>query len=277
MPIKLVALDIDGTLLDTHGDLPPENGCAISEAVERGVQVILVSGRRWCMARRVSVSLGLTLPVIAHNGALIRSPIDSSRLARCFLEPELAARILARSKDYLRYVVLHRDQGADGQTLVHPACRQNLLMQSYLGQFPDAVLQTESLLQGVDSELIQIMFGGELAAMMEIEHLLQAAGLLENVKLAKTHYPQRNLGIIDLLDKGCSKRAALEFLAAFYGVSREEVLAIGDNHNDLEMLEYAGIGVVVANCVAELKGRGFEETASNNAGGVAQALRRYLG
>ena len=277
MAIKLVALDIDGTLLDSHGNLPAENGRAIEESVQRGVKVILVSGRRWSMARQVSAALGLTFPVVAHNGALIRSPIDSRRLASCFLNPGLAAEILAYSQDHFSYLVLHRDQDLNGQTVIHPACRQNLLMQGYLGQFPEAVMETESLLPWADTDLIQIMFGGELPAILEIEEMLQTNALVERVKLTKTYYPHKNLGIIDLLDKDCSKRTALEFLAGYYGVSRDETLAIGDNHNDLEMLTYAGIGVVVSNCVAELKGREFEETASNDAWGVAQALRRFIG
>ncbi|MGH9426556.1 MAG: HAD family hydrolase, partial [Terriglobia bacterium] len=127
------------------------------------------------------------------------------------------------------------------------------------------------------TELIQIMFGGDLPAILKIEEMLHSMALVAKIKLTKTYYPHKNLGIIDLLDKDCSKRAALEFLAQYYGVSRDEIMAVGDNYNDLEMLEYAGIGVVVGNCVAELKGRGFEETASNNAGGVAQALRRFIG
>jgi len=277
MAIKLVALDIDGTLLDSHGNLPAENGRAIEESVQRGVKIILVSGRRWSMARQVSASLGLTFPVVAHNGALIRSPVDSHRLASCFLKPGLAAEILAHSQDLFSYLVLHRDQDLDGQTVIHPACRKNLLMQGYLGQFPEAVMETESLLSWADTELIQIMFGGELPAILEVEKMLQSKALVEKVNLTKTCYPHKNLGIIDLLDKDCSKRSALTFLGGYYGVSRDETLAIGDNYNDVEMLDYAGIGVVVANCVAELKGRGFEETASNDAGGVAQALRRFIG
>ena len=277
MAIKLVALDIDGTLLDSHGKLPVENARAIHESVQRGVKVILVSGRRWSMARQVSAALGLTFPLVAHNGALIRSPIDSHRLSSCFIKPDLASEILAHSHDHFSYLVLHRDQDFNGQTVIHPACRKNLLMQSYLGQFPAAVIESESLLPWIDSDLIQIMFGGELPAIMKIEEMLQSRMLAEKVRLTKTYYPHKNLGIIDLLDKDCSKRTALEFLAGYYCVPREETMAMGDNHNDLEMLEYAGIGVVVANCVTELKERGFEETASNDAGGVAQALRRFIG
>jgi Cof subfamily protein (haloacid dehalogenase superfamily) len=277
MAIKLVALDIDGTLLDSRGNLPIENSCAIKESVEKGVKVILVSGRRWSMARQVSAALGLDFPVVAHNGALIRSPIDSHRLASCFLKPDVAAEILAHSKDHFSYLVLHRDKDSKGQTVIHPTCRKNLLMQGYLGQFPEAVVETESLSPWADSDLIQIMFGGELPAIMEVEAMLQSRELAEKVRLTKTYYPHKNLGIIDLLDKNCSKRTAIEFLAGYYSITREETLAIGDNHNDLEMLDYAGIGVVVANCVAELKNRGFEQTASNDAGGVALALRRFIG
>jgi Cof subfamily protein (haloacid dehalogenase superfamily) len=276
MAIKVVALDIDGTLLDSNGGLPRENRCAIEESVERGVKVILVSGRRWGSARQVATSLGLTFPVVAHNGALIRCPVDSRRLARYFLDPCIAAEILAHSQAHLGYLVLHRDRDFDGQTVIHPACRKNLLIQGYLGQFPAAVVETESLLSSADTELIQIMFGGEPPAIQKIEEELHSVALAAKINLTKTYYPHKNLGILDLLDRTCSKRAALEFLAGHYGVSRDEILAIGDNYNDLEMLEYAGIGVVVENCVAELRGRGFEETASNNAGGVALALRRFI-
>ena len=277
MAIKLVALDIDGTLLDSHGKLPVENGHAIEASVRRGAKIVLVSGRRWSMARQVSVALGLSFPVVAHNGALIRSPIDSHRLSSCFMKPDLASEILAHSHNHFSYLVLHRDEDFSGQTVIHPACRKNLLMQGYLDQFPAAVMETESLMRWADSDLIQIMFGGELSAIIEIEEMLRSTSLAEKVRLTKTYYPHKNLGIIDLLNKDCSKRTALEFLAEYYGVTREETLAIGDNHNDLEMLEYAGIGVVVANCVAELKNRGFQETASNDAGGVAKALRRFIG
>ena len=94
--------------------------------------------------------------------------------------------------------------------------------------------------------------------------------------MTKTYYPEKGLGIIDLLDKGCSKGAALRYLASYYGLMPEEILAIGDNHNDLEMLEFAGVGVIMGNCVEDLKSRGFYETASNNENGVALALRQFV-
>jgi Cof subfamily protein (haloacid dehalogenase superfamily) len=276
MATRLVALDIDGTLLDSRGELPEENARAVAEAVGRGVKVILVTGRRWGMARKVSALLRLAFPLIVHNGALIKSPTDPRRLFARFIDQEVAVGILGVTQDYLRYAVLHRDVTADGQTVVHPLCLGNLMMQSYLCQFPDSVLQTVSLPEMIDAELIQIMFGGELEAMVNIETHLRNSGLLDRIKLTKTYYPEKNLGIVDVLHNHCSKGAALQFLAASYRIRREEVMAIGDNHNDLEMLEFAGTAVTVANCVEELKGRGFRETSSNNNCGVAEALRNYM-
>jgi Cof subfamily protein (haloacid dehalogenase superfamily) len=277
MPIRLVAIDIDGTLLDSSGKLPEENRKAIGWASRRGVKVILVTGRRWAMAWRVANDLGLSDPLVAHNGALVKSPVTLQRLAARFIGPQVALGILGQTHGYLKYLVLHRDAGINGQTVVHPACGDNLRIQSYLGQFPEAVVECLALESMIDTELIQIMFGGDLSAMIDLENLLTRSNLIDRVKLTKTHYPDRNLGIVDLLDANCSKRTALEFLAESYEIPRQDVMAIGDNHNDLEMLEYAGVGVTVSNCVEELKDRGFETVCSNADGGVAEALYQYLG
>jgi Cof subfamily protein (haloacid dehalogenase superfamily) len=276
MKFKMVAVDIDGTLLDSCGELPAENAWAIRSTVDRGIKVILVTGRRYGMAVRVAESLGLAFPMIVHNGALVKSAQPSERLAKWFLSPQIASKILEATIPFLSYTVLHRDKSLQGQMVVHRKCRENQLLQGYLSKMPQSVLEVECLENAVDPDLIQVMFSGVLPAMLEVESCLNRLGLLEYVKLTKTHYVDKNLGIVDILHKDCSKRQALEFLAGFYGCLPEEVLAIGDNFNDLEMLEYAGVGVIVANCVEALKGRGFVETSSNNELGVAKALQRYV-
>jgi 5-amino-6-(5-phospho-D-ribitylamino)uracil phosphatase len=276
MKFKMVAVDIDGTLLDSRGELPAENAWAVRSTVERGIKVILVTGRRYGTALRVAESLGLHFPMIVHNGALVKSPQPSERLANWFLSPQIASEILEATIPFLSYTVLHTDKSLQGQMVVHRQCRGNQLLQSYLGKMPESVLEVERLENAVDPDLIQVMFSGVLPAMLEVESCLNRLGLLENVKLAKTYYVDKNLGIVDILHKDCSKRHALEFLTGFYGCLPEEVLAIGDNFNDLEMLEYAGVGVIVANCVEALKGRGFVETSSNNDLGVAKALQKFV-
>ena len=276
MAIKLVAVDIDGTLLDSQGRLPDDNARAVRESVQRGIKIILITGRRWGMAKRVADWLDLTFPIIVHNGALTKSLLSAERMASQFIAPEVAVEILSKTEEFLEYTVLHRDSTSDGQTVIHASCQQNPIMTGYLGQLPQSVIQVDSLMEGIDSDLIQVMFAGPLPAMLGIEERLSGQGIAMKIRLTKTYYPAKNLGIIDILDKACSKRSALEFMTGYYGFLPEETMAIGDNHNDLEMLEYAGIGVIVANCVEELKGRGFEETLSNNDLGVARALERFV-
>jgi len=272
----MVAVDIDGTLLDSRGELPVENAQAVRRTVEQGLKVVLVTGRRYGMALRVAESLGLALPMIVHNGALVKSARPSECLAKWFLSPQIASKILEATLPFLSYTVLHRDKSPQGQMVVHRQCRENQKLQGYLGKMPESVLEVECLENAVGPDLIQVMFSGVLPAMLEVESCLNRLGLLENAKLTKTHYVDKNLGIVDILHKDCSKRHALEFLTSFYGCLPEEVLAIGDNFNDLAMLEYAGVGVIVANCVESLKGRGFVETSSNNELGVAKALQRFV-
>jgi len=276
MKTKLVALDIDGTLLDSQGELPLENAKAIEEVLRRGVRIILVTGRRIGTALKVASSLNLSSPLIVHNGALIKVPHNSLRIRAQFIRPEIALQILSGTEDYREYVVLHRDKNEHGQQVVHPSCRDNALMQKYLAHFPAGVLESQTFTDVLDKDLIQVMFGGHLPVVQEIEKHLLGSGLHTRVNMTKTYYPEKGLGIIDLLDKGCSKGAALRYLASYYGLMPEEILAIGDNHNDLEMLEFAGVGAIMGNCVEDLKSRGFQETASNNENGVALALRQFV-
>lgn len=276
MRFRLVALDIDGTLLDSQGQLPPENAEAVKVTSKLGIRVILVTGRRFSTAKRIAESLGLDNPLVVHNGALIRSPFLEEPLATWFLSPDTASLVLKSAPDLLPYAVLHSDKSPTGQLTVHSRSRDNLPLRSYLEKVPQSVREVDSLETLLDKDLIQIMFSGELDAIQRIEGLLTELGLDGLARLSKTYYPSRNIGILDVLNKQCSKGNALAYLSECYGCPPQQILAIGDNHNDLEMLEFAGLGVVVANCVDELKNRGFRETSSNDESGVARALQEYV-
>jgi hypothetical protein len=92
----------------------------------------------------------------------------------------------------------------------------------------------------------------------------------------RTEYPERNLSIVDVLNQGCSKGHALERWANHRGIAREQVMAIGDNYNDIEMLAFAGHPVIMGNASEELRGRGWAVTLSNDQCGVAAAVEQVL-
>jgi len=119
------------------------------------------------------------------------------------------------------------------------------------------------------------MFSGTVAEMEEAEQVLQKSSVQDRLRLAATKYAARDFAMLDVLPPGCTKGAALEEWAQRQGLRRDEILAVGDNHNDLEMLHFAGIPVVMGNSVPELKAFGWHETHSNDESGVAAAIERF--
>src|ERR1043166_3286220 len=118
---------------------------------------------------------------------------------------------------------------------------------------------------------IQAMYCGRVARMEEAQQRLNQADFLEEITILKTQYDHRDLCILDILTQACSKGHALRRWAEKHGIPREQVMAIGDNYNDLEMLEFAGLAVVMENASQKLKQSGWKVTASNAESGVARA------
>jgi hypothetical protein len=121
------------------------------------------------------------------------------------------------------------------------------------------------------------MYCGKLARMEELEQHIKQAEFLAQISVLKTQYDHRDLSILDILNRDCSKGHALRRWAEIQGISREHVMAIGDNYNDLEMLEFAGLPFVMGNASQDMKQSGWKVTGSNAEHGVAQALEAVLG
>jgi hydroxymethylpyrimidine pyrophosphatase-like HAD family hydrolase len=121
------------------------------------------------------------------------------------------------------------------------------------------------------------MFCGSMERMSGALRALEDSGTEGRVTVLRTEYPARDLSMIDVLNAGCSKGHALERWAAHRGYSREQVMAIGDNHNDVEMLEFAGHPVIMGNACEELRGRGWSVTLGNDCCGVAAAVAEVVG
>jgi hypothetical protein len=130
--------------------------------------------------------------------------------------------------------------------------------------------------RALTTDPVQTMFCGPMARMGEALRALELAGLSGAVTTLRTEYPARDLSIIDVLNAGCSKGHALERWAAYRGYRREEVMAVGDNHNDVEMLEFAGYPVIMGNACEELRGRGWTVTRGNDDCGVAAAVEQVV-
>jgi len=274
MAVKLIALDIDGTLLDSRWTLPEANRTAIAEATRRGIEVALVTGRRYDFAMPIAAQLGVPLTMIVSNGALIRTQDGKTHL-RHLLPRETAARVLEMTKRWRDGAAVIFDRPREDQVMLEVVAFDDPIRSAYYARNKEFVGQAVPLESCLTEDPLQVMLCGKVAPMRDAEAQLLGAQEIQGFKVASTVYESRDFAMIDVLHPRCSKGAALAEWAALRGLGREEVMAIGDNHNDLEMLSFAGIPVVMGNCVAALRTFGWHETASNDNNGVAAAIEQF--
>ncbi len=284
MGIRLVALDLDGTLLNSRGELSGRNRAAIAEARRRGVSVALVTGRRFRDARPLALELGLDVPVIAHNGALTKHARTLETVAALLMPAEAARAVVRLGRAHGADALVSDDHTGEGVLLYDHISEGNTALAKYIawsrrvvGEGAAAsIQQVESLEDYLDHDPLHVAFSGGCAAMERLGELM-AAELGGAVKQLLTLYPKPDFALLDVLHPSASKGAGLAAVAAEQGVAREEIMAVGDNFNDLEMLEYAGTGVLMGNAEPPLRARGdFYPTATNDEDGVAEAIERYV-
>ena len=274
MAVRLIALDIDGTLLDSRWKLPEANRAAICEAARRGIEVALVTGRRYDFALPVARDLGCPLTMIVNNGGMIRTSSGETRL-RHLLPADVARGVLEMAAPWRAGAAVIFDRPRENQLMLEKLEATDSLRYAYYSrnlEFIGFALPLESCLT---EDPLQVMYSGTLKEMAEAESRLAASVLAGRFRLAATRYAARDFAMLDVLPPGSTKGAALAEWAERQGFPREDILAIGDNHNDLEMLHFAGIPVVMGNSVPELKTYGWHETHSNDEGGVAAAIERF--
>lgn len=274
MPVRLIALDIDGTLLDSRWRVPDANRIAIQEAVRRGIEVALVTGRRYDFALPVAQDLSCPITMIVNNGGLIRSSDGQTRMKR-LLSIEAAKSVLEVTREWRNGVAVIFDRPRENQLILERLDRDDSIRYAYYSRNLDFIGIVSPIESCLTEAPLQVMFSGTVAEMDAVEQLLTGMKLAPEMKLAATRYASKDFAMLDVLPAGCTKGAALAEWAALHGLQRDEILAIGDNHNDIEMLEFAGISVVMQNCVPELKSYGWHETHSNDESGVAAAIERF--
>lgn len=275
MPIQLIALDIDGTLLDSRSHLPEENRRAIEEAAARGIGIVLVTGRRFHSARFIAEQIPTDVELISSNGAVIKSKSGETHL-RSLLPVGTARRVLDATEEYRPMSGVIFDRPAENQLVFERVDWEGPLIGPYLRRHRSQVAEVMPLVNCLDGEdPIEVMFIGECEAIRRAFGTLEGLPFRGEYTLALTEYPARGLSMLDVLRPGVTKGTALAAWARRRGIARENVMAIGDNWNDREMLEFAGLPVVMANSIQDLKSRGWAVTLSNDEGGVACAIRKY--
>lgn len=284
--IKLLALDLDGTTLDSSGEIPQANRDAIRAAEERGVLVTIATGRRFRDAQPVGLDLELNAPLVTHNGALLKYAASEESVSCSLLSTETSLAVVGVGKDYGGDALVSTDPHGRGTLLYDRVSEHNMPLRKYL-RWSETLHGGESGRQGVEHvpqleavlhehEIVHISFSGGCDAMSAMLSVLTRE-LAGSVTILPTIYPPLDFTLIDILPLDASKGHGVAKLAEINGLGSKNVMTIGDNFNDLEMLEYAGTAIVMGNADPQLLERAeFYTTLSNDESGVAAAIERFI-
>ena len=275
-PIRLLAADIDGTLLNSQFKISERDLQALQRAHRQGVEVVLVTGRRHTFALPIAQQLGFDLWLISSNGAITRS-LRGETFYRHLMSAETCRRLCSAMREYRGNTVLTFDTEEKGAIVIERMDQLNVSIQRWLEknmQFIEFVIPIEKALT---CDPVQAAFFGSVSRMAEALPVLSASGLEKEIAVSRTEYAARDLSMLDVLSAGCSKGSALARWAQFRGIPREQVMAVGDNYNDMEMLAFAGKPYIMGNAPQDLRRNGWTSVPSNDECGLAAAVEEAIG
>ncbi len=278
-PVRLVAIDMDGTLLPALSQSMSERtGRSLVAAQKAGITVAIATGRRlaYTLPMIEHLNLRADTPLITSNGA-VTCTLGGGTIDCCHMDARVARGICGVLRRF-GIVVFTFNRPGRGELVLEDLHQAHGRITLWIEANRDAIEVVKplemALMDGEDP--IQGMAAGTVEQMRAAEKALKASEWAAECDCVRTEYPARDLSILDLVPPGVSKGNALEQLAARLGVDRKETMAIGDNWNDLGMLEWAGQSIVMANAAPELralaKTRGWKQAPSSDDDGVAAIL-----
>lgn len=263
--IKLIATDLDDTLLNREWKISPHNIRAIRQAVDKGVKVTLATGRMALSSRKYARELGLDVPIITYHGALIEQGLSGEVLYRKVVPADLAGEIVEK----LLGRGIHTQIFIKDRVFVHKA---NDYSAAY-SKMASVVVEEADVMKilGKEPEGLE-----KILCIAEEETLRKISEEYREIYGDKLHFTSSKAHFFDMIHKDVNKGSALKALCDQYGIQREEVMAIGDSINDTEMITFAGLGVAMANAHPNIKEIADYITESNNEDGVGKAIEKFI-
>jgi Cof subfamily protein (haloacid dehalogenase superfamily) len=279
-PTRLIAIDIDGTLLPSTGlRISARNQDALRRAEAEGVHIVVATGRRQAYALPVVELAGLSpeTVMISSNGTVTRT-FSGRRIDRWLLPVATARALCGELRQFGGTTVFTFDFEGPGELVVDSLAALEKNVDQWVAQNRPYIREMHPLELAFDSghPPIQGMVCGTVEQMRNAERRLNNSDFAGLIETHRTEYPGRDLSILDILPPGCSKGSAIGRLADSLGIRREEIMAIGDNYNDVEMLNFVGQPVLMGNAPPELlkraKQSGWSITRTNDEDGVAHSI-----
>lgn len=269
---KMVVMDMDYTLLNKNKEVSPGNKEALAEAAKKGVHLVVATGRIYSSARFYTRLLGINTPIIASNGAIIKEDATNKIMFQSILLDEVALKMIRLCKENGLYCHLYSQDTVYTEKIINISQRYSEWNQRLNEEDRININVVESLEKTVEEERGKI-----LKAVVVDDDEEKLAYIREKImETGKVSVSQSLKDNLEVMNKGINKGNAIRILSEIYGIKRDEIIAIGDNENDISMVEYAGLGIAMGNAVDILKERADYITGTYDEDGVAQVIREFV-
>jgi Cof subfamily protein (haloacid dehalogenase superfamily) len=260
--IKLIAMDMDDTVLNNKLEISGRTREVIQAAVAKGIFVTFATGRMYCSCRRFALELGLDVPLITYNGALIQRVLSDEILFHQPVPFKEARKITQWAEQNSHHLQLY----VDDRVYVRECNDKAVWYGHHAGVEMFAVGPLPEFIAKEPTKML---------IMADADNLQQITAELRELCGNALSLTRSKPTFLEIVHADVSKGKALAHLAQSLGIERQEVMAIGDSYNDLDMIEYAGLGVAMGNAQQFIKERADFVTTSNNDDGVAEAIERF--
>lgn len=263
MSYRMIAVDLDDSLLGDDLNISERNINALMEASNRGVVVTIATGRMYCSALPYIEQLKLNVPVITYQGGLIKNALSQEVLYHCPIPLEIAMEVIEKSKSDGAYLQVY----VDDKYYMEEYNNFSELYRLNVGVAGTAVGPLDKFLKKAPTKMLIIDEPSTILKMKdEYDRLF---GEILQVTISKPIY-------LELTNKDATKGKALKYLAQSLKVDRNEIIAIGDSYNDISMIKYAGLGVAMGNAHEDVKKWADYVTLTNNEDGVAEVVHKFI-
>jgi len=260
MDFKLIAIDLDGTLLNNDLKISSRAAAAIQAAERKGVRVTLCTGRMYTSASRYAQELGLNIPLVTYNGALVRNSFDHEVLYERNLPLEEARHVVEVCREFDCQLNVY----VDDKLYVE---RNNDWAKRYARKVKVPLNEVDDLLDFIKMSPIKILAMGEEGVLYKIRKRLADR---------KIYITRSHSYFLEMLNPEATKGKGLAAVVKKLAIDKKNVMAIGDNENDIEMFKYAGYSVAMANADDYIKTYVDYITKNNNDDGVAEAIEKLV-
>lgn len=269
----MLVADVDGTLMARNGHVSPRVREAVRAALAEGTLVALATGRWYRSAQPIARELGLDLPIILHNGALVKDLVTGEVLDHCHLPRAMAEQAIGIIRAHGLQPMVYENAFGGELLLTGPAELDSPFTARYLATKTEHLRRVPLADLALADDPIQLAVA-DTADRADPLIAELARGPWQTVTSMTLAAPEARF--VEVLSPGCSKARAAARLAAAHGVAMSEVVAVGDNYNDLDLIEAAGLGVAMGNAPEGVRAWADAVVPTVDEDGLAVAIERYL-